>query len=36
MMRVQALQDALAAQPVSLDDESWTELWQAGAGHPVP
>jgi predicted oxidoreductase len=35
-LRVQGLQDALAAQALSLDAEVWTELWQAGAGHQVP
>jgi predicted oxidoreductase len=34
-MRLQGLQEALAALDLRLDAESWTELWQAGAGHPV-
>ena len=35
-MRLAGLQEALAATGLTLDAETWTELWQAGAGHPVP
>lgn len=35
-MRVEGLQEALAAQDLHLDAETWTELWQAGAGQEVP
>jgi predicted oxidoreductase len=34
-MRVDGLRDALAALDLGLDAESWTELWQAGAGQEV-
>jgi predicted oxidoreductase len=35
-MRTEGLQEALAALSLRLDAESWAEIWQAGAGHPVP
>lgn len=35
-MRPEGLRQALAALELALDAETWTELWQAGAGHPVP
>lgn len=35
-MRLEGLADALAALPLRLSAEDWAELWQAGAGHPVP
>lgn len=35
-MRIEGLQEALAALSCHLDAESWAEIWQAGAGHPVP
>lgn len=34
-MRVEGLREALAALDLGLDAESWTELWQAGAGQEV-
>lgn len=34
--RPEALQQALAALTLSLDAQTWYEIWQAGAGHPVP
>jgi predicted oxidoreductase len=34
-LRDTGLQEALAALSTRLDAESWTELWQAGAGHEV-
>ena len=34
--RVEALRDAVAALQVSLDAETWHEIWTAGAGHEVP
>jgi predicted oxidoreductase len=33
--RIERLQQALAAQSLVLDRPTWTELWQAGAGHEV-
>lgn len=35
-MRLEGLREARAALELSLDAETWTELWQAGAGQPVP
>jgi predicted oxidoreductase len=35
-MRPEGLQQALAAQALHLDAETWAELWQAGAGQPLP
>ncbi len=35
-MRAEGLQQALAAQALHLDAQTWAELWQAGAGHPLP
>ncbi len=35
-LRAEGLQQALAALSLTLDAETWTELWQAGAGHEVP
>jgi predicted oxidoreductase len=34
-MRPEGLRQALAALELAIDAETWTELWQAGAGHPV-
>ena len=34
--RLEAIREALAALQLKLDAESWTEIWQAGAGHEVP
>lgn len=34
-LRLPGLQQALAALALPLDAETWTELWQAGAGHEV-
>ena len=35
-MRLEGLQEARAALDLNLDSETWTELWQAGAGQTVP
>lgn len=35
-MRLEGLQEALDALALRLDAQTWTELWQAGAGHEVP
>lgn len=35
-MRVEGLREALAALDLGLAAEDWAELWQAGAGHPLP
>lgn len=35
-MRLEGLREACAALDLALDAETWTELWQAGTGHPVP
>lgn len=35
-LRREGLAQALAALELHLDAETWTELWQAGAGHEVP
>ncbi len=34
--RIEAMQEAVAAQKVRLDAEDWTAIWQAGSGHEVP
>ena len=34
--RVEALLEAVAALDLTLDAESWYEIWQAGQGHEVP
>ena len=34
--RIEALREAVAALKLDLPREDWTEIWQAGAGHPVP
>jgi predicted oxidoreductase len=34
-MRLEGLLEARAALELNLDAETWTELWQAGAGQPV-
>jgi predicted oxidoreductase len=33
--RLEAIREALAALKLTLDAESWTEIWQAGSGHEV-
>jgi predicted oxidoreductase len=35
-LRREGLDQALAALALRLDAEDWAELWQAGAGHPLP
>jgi predicted oxidoreductase len=34
--RIEALREATAALDLDLSREDWAEIWQAGAGHPVP
>ncbi|MFY8087773.1 MAG: aldo/keto reductase [Rubrivivax sp.] len=34
--RLDALDDALAALNISLDSQTWAEIWQAGAGQELP
>lgn len=34
--RVEGLHEALAALTLTLDAQTWTEIWQAGAGRQVP
>lgn len=34
--RTEALQEAALATSVSMDSQSWYEVWSAGAGHEVP
>lgn len=33
--RIEALREAVAALPLRLDAQDWTEVWQAAAGHEV-
>lgn len=34
--RTQAVAEAVAAQEIALDEESWFEIWSAATGHEVP
>lgn len=34
--RIEALQEAVAALSLTLDAQTWYEIWQAGSGHQVP